>query len=203
MILSLLGMQLRWVTTGNALLDRVLGYLYGNSSDTYFPFLHWLIFPIMGYVFAIWFRKCSDKKTFYRYLSPIAAVIAAIYLYVVFTYGVGMFSDTAGYYFLGIIDAFFIFILAIAVFGFDYALIRIAGENKCKLLLRMSRNVNSIYCIHWVLMPIAEYLLFYLIGLERVSFGIMTATALTLLILSELIAEIYGKWKVNRRDRAR
>ncbi|MDR0381954.1 MAG: heparan-alpha-glucosaminide N-acetyltransferase domain-containing protein [Oscillospiraceae bacterium] len=149
-VASALGTALRGVSTGNYIADQFIGYLWGTDTRTYFPFLNWLIFPIVGMVFGTLFKRCTNKKNFYLRLSPLCIVIMLVYLGFTIHYG-NMFLSDGSYYFIGLIDATFFVILAMAIFGTCYAVLKLFPKLSFKPIMRWSRHINAIYCIHWTL----------------------------------------------------
>ncbi|UQZ36117.1 hypothetical protein C2I18_22855 [Paenibacillus sp. PK3_47] len=190
---SLIGMSLRWLSTDNDIADLFLGYFWATNSDTYFPFFNWIIFLIVGNIMGVYFQKCKDKQTFYSIVSPVCGIIGLTYLFTALHFGIGMYAPDSSYYFLGIVDVFFVVMLAIGIFGFNYALLKKFSNYDFKPFMRMSRNINTVYCIHWSLLPWFVVLLYWGFGIDNFSFWQVAACAFILLIVSDKLAEWYIK----------
>ena len=200
---SVLGTCIRWMNTGIPFLDNFLGFIWGTGRESYFPLLTWFLFPVFGYLFGRRIRRCSDKKTFYLLLAPVCLVTGIAYVAVCERYRIGIFSQASNYYYMGTADAAFICVLTVGVFGFDYALAA-AGKKvsvKFSFFDRISRNINSIYCIHWTLIGIFGILQEFVLKKDSLSFGEVTVLSLVLLILSDIFAEIYRTFKEKRKAR--
>jgi hypothetical protein len=99
------------------------------------------------------------------------------------------------YYFLGIFDAIFYIILSIGIFGLNFALLAIFRKSEFKTLTRWSKNINSIYCIHWLIIPIT---VIFLAGFgldDSMDLWLSTILAAVIMILSDIIAVFYHKRK--------
>lgn len=189
-IASILGMALRWVSTGYYVADQFLGFLWGTDTETYFPFLNWIIFPIAGLVFGSFLKRCKDKRNFYLKVSMLCGGLMIIYLILTIRYGM-MFSSSGSYFFLGLFDASFFILLAIMVFGLNYAILHLFRNVSFQLFMRLSKNINAIYCIHWILLGLFGIIMQFLTKVNNLSFLQGTLIAAILLILSDRLAEWY------------
>jgi len=193
MAASALGMMLRWVSTGDYISDQFIGFIWGTRTETYFPFLNWIIFPIAGLIFGSFLKCCRDKKTFYKRATPICGGLMLIYLFLTIQFGF-MFSSGGSYYFLGLLDSVFFIILAIAVFGVCYAVLQLFPKVSFQPLFRWSNHTNSIYCIHWTLIGMLG-IVFNLLGKTK-NMQFWQVTLLTAIIL--LLSDYLSAWYLNR-----
>ncbi|WP_151736866.1 acyltransferase family protein [Paenibacillus tengchongensis] len=189
-VASLLGTVLRGVSTGNYVGDQFIGFIWGTASRSYFPFLNWLIFPISGLVFGSLLKHCTDKKSFYLRIAPICIGLTTIYLILTIRFGI-MFSSAGSYYFLGLLDAVFFMVLAVGFFGLNYAILQMLPAVSFQPLIRWSKNINAIYCIHWSLIGVIGILMQLLIKSSALPFWQATLIATLLLLISDQIAIWY------------
>ncbi len=189
-IASILGMSLRGVSTGSYVTDQFAGFLWGTATKTYFPFLNWIIFPIAGLVFGSLLKRCKDKENFYLRVSTLCAGLMVIYLIFTIRFGM-MFLSGGSYYFLGLLDAVFFIILALMVFGLNYTILRLCTKVSFQLFMRLSKNINTIYCIHWSLLGLLGIVMQFLVKSNGLSFWLGTLTATLLLIISDRLAAWY------------
>lgn len=189
-IASILGMLLRWVSTGDYVTDQFAGFLWGTATKTYFPFLNWIIFPIVGLVFGSVLKLCKDKGNFYLRVSTLCGGFMVIYLILTIRFGM-MFSSDGSYFFLGLLDAVFFILLALMVFGLNYAILQLFGKVPFQLLMRLSKNINAVYCIHWSLLGLLGITMQFLVKSKSLSFWQGTLIAALLLILSDWLAAWY------------
>ena len=154
---SAAGTMLNGVDVNNALGNILLGYLIGTEDAagmvmSYFPLLNWLVFPVSGYIFGKRQLRLKDKNLFYGILSAICVPVATIYYAVGIVYERGMFGEGQNcYYHLQFSDALGALLSTIGVLGICHFLIRYLPEWVSSLSQKISRNITSIYCIHWVL----------------------------------------------------
>lgn len=187
---SILGMILRRVSTGNYVADQFVGFLWGTDTETYFPFLNWIIFPITGLIFGSLLKRCKDKRNFYMSISPICGGLMVIYLILTIHHGF-MFSSSGSYYFLGLLDAIFFIILTLAIFGVNYAILQMFPRVSFQPFMRWSKNINAIYCIHWSLLGLLGIVMQFLIKSSTLHFYQSTLIAIILLIISDRMAVCY------------
>lgn len=144
---------LKPIQTEGYLWSAITGLLWGSSEYAEFPFLTWIFYPIMGYVFAHLLIRCNKKKIFYKWLFLISAIgtLALITLFAGYLeLDLGMESEVSYYHHaLGANLVYLLFVLfwISLLFLFTNALPAIV-LNQFK---RWSRNVTEIYFIHWIL----------------------------------------------------
>lgn len=189
-IASLLGASLRSISTGNAVTDLVAGFFWGAYKNAWFPFLNWIIFPIAGLIFGSLIKHCKDKSRFYLLVSPVCGVLMIVYLILTIRYGF-LFSSNGSYFLLGPLDALFFIILALGLFGFNYAILQVFSKCSFNSLMRMSKNVNNIYCIHWTLIGIIGIFPPFLQKTAALPFWLATLIAVLIVALSDRMAVLY------------
>lgn len=148
-----LNYALKPIQTESYLWSAITGLFWGSSEYSEFPFLTWIFYPIMGYVFAQILIRCTNKMAFYKWLILIS-VLAITFLIVLFVgflqMDLGMESEVSYYHHA--LDANLVYLLFVLfwislLFLFTNALPAIV-LNQFK---RWSRNVTEIYFIHWIL----------------------------------------------------
>ena len=173
------------------------------TEYSYFPFVSWIAYPVIGYVFGDLLKRCTDKATLYRYLFLFAALTVAAMTLGAKKYGfdlwwayivpdeemiVGGMND---YYFQDFLQYIQVGGICFAWFGLLYALsctkvAHLIGTH----LARWSKNVTIIYCVHWLILG-------WLSILELLPHTTNTfihfMMAIALVICSDLIASLYVK----------
>lgn len=204
LLCSLAGTALVGVDVGNPWGNIFLGYLIGTEdaagmvlSD--FPLLNWLLFPVCGYLFGKRLRHVCDKNRFYAVVSGVGIVVTVIYFPIGLANGFGMFGEGQNcYYHLIMPDALACLALSIGMLGVYHVLARhlpgwimaIAGD--------MSRNINVIYCVHWVLVcVIVRDVLFIVRGTQVLSVGATLTLGTTISIVSAVFAHFWTKYGKN------
>ena len=98
------------------------------------------------------------------------------------------------------IEAFICIIACVGTLLFSYGLTFIIPHRWKNAIVSVSRNVNSIYCIHWVLVWWTVDLAIYCIKGDRYLSTLPAfLLGLTLSILSILLAQIYSRFKIKRK----
>lgn len=201
--MSLLGTCLSGMDVGVPFGNIFLGYLMGTEdaagmvvSD--FPLLNWLIIPVCGYIFGKRLLYVKDKKRFYGILSPIGILITVIYFSVGIKNGFGMFGEGQNcYYHLSTSDAMACLMAAIGVLGIYHVLSRHLAYRILSLADEISRNLNAVYCIHWVIVIMSVDVVIYIIqGTQELPLPMTILLSTCISIVSILTAHFWSKkWK--------
>ena len=204
--MSLLGTCLSGIDAGTPYGNIFLGYLIGTEdaagkvfSD--FPLLNWLIIPVCGYVFGKRLLHTKDKKLFYRLISPIGILITIVYFSVGIINGFGMFGEGQNcYYHLSTPDAIVSLAAALGMLGIYYVLSRYIPNRILSLTGEISRNINAVYCIHWVIVMVSLDVVIYIVQeTQELSVSMTMLLSTCICIISILIAHFWsekGKGKI-------
>ena len=161
-------------TTGSVWLDTILGFFIRLNDRSYFPFVSWIFFPVMGFVSAVFYQKYGMKKT------TIAAVAAGVFAYIVSTLfktalGMPTLPGTPEYYGLHPLNALYGFAIIAAEF-LIVRLILLASRNRLpEFLFTMSKNVSYIYLIQWPLICILSPVL---VGITNIWLNVLAGIAI-------------------------
>jgi len=211
LVMSIVGTVFRSVDLHNNVLNVIGGHFFGvetESGDPYiysdFPLLTWFIFYAFGYLFGCYYQRLKDKKRFYNIVSPICIVIAVAFCSWEIVGGFGMMMGEGAnvFYHMTTPEAFICIIACIGFLIIPYYLAKIIPESWKKPMTSVSRNVNSIYCIHWVLVFwIVDVLLTLIKGDPYLDPIPAYLLGLALSIISMLLAEVWSKIKLNFKKR--
>lgn len=166
--MSLAGTWLRGLDMGSPGANIFMGYFIGTQdaagmviSD--FPVMNWLIVPVSGYLFGRRLQHVKDKDRFYGLFSTAGALAAAIYFAVGISRRWGMFGEGQNcYYHIATWDCLASLAAAVGILGICHTAAGHLPERALSLIGDISRNVNSIYCIHWVLVSFSVNLVLYI-----------------------------------------
>lgn len=194
-VLALLNLVMLNVKTDNAIISAFTGLFWGSNENTFFPFLTWMFYPIAGYIFGGFLIRCTDKKKFYVISAIISAIVffGGTYLFnIVFEIPNGLTSDI-GYYQHFITDNItftgFV-ILEISILSFIAPFV---PKFLQKIASRWSKNVTTIFCIHWVIVTWST-LVIPLQSLEMFSFIMYL---IILIPVSDFLANYYINLKTK------
>lgn len=132
--------------------SAILGLFWGTSDVSEFPFLTWIFYPIIGYIFAGFLVKCTNKNRFYTILFIISSVLMITFCltFISLNLDLGLTTEESYYHhtiFANIVYAFFV----IAWLSVVYFVAKIFPNWLISLFKVWSRNVTEIYFIHWIL----------------------------------------------------
>lgn len=206
LVLSIIGTVFRSVDLNNNVLNVIFGHFIGVetvSGEPYiysdFPLLIWFIFYAFGYLFGNYYQRLKNKKWFYNVVSPICLVIAAAFCAWEIAGGFGMMMGEGAnvFYHMTTPEAIICILACIGFLIIPYYLSMIIPEKLKKPIESVSRNVNSVYCIHWVLVFWTVDLLVYNIKGDPylnpisayfIGFGLS--------VISILLAEVWSRIKI-------
>ncbi|MCL3779238.1 DUF1624 domain-containing protein [Prolixibacteraceae bacterium JC049] len=148
-----LNMVLLNIQFENYVWQAITGLFWGSSKYSEFPFFTWIAYPILGYLFANLLVRCNDKGKFYRLIisTSIPSLIISFWLFgFVLNQPLGMESELNYYHhngFANIVYGLFCLFWISLIFFISNALPQVMVG----ALKRWSKNVTSIYFIHWVI----------------------------------------------------
>lgn len=140
-------------TTGSTWLNTILGFFIRLNDRSYFPFICWIFFPVMGFGAGSFFQKYGMKKT--TIAIAVSGVIAfALPKLFSLAFGLEVNSNGGAYYGLHPLAALNGYSIIAAEF-LIVRLIMLATKNRLPaFLLTMSKNVAHIYIVQWPLISV-------------------------------------------------
>lgn len=185
-------------------LQGLFGWIYWQDwGFSYFSFAQWIIFPLFGYLFGQLLVKQKERGKFYRNLC----IVAVLGLVVLISGCVLADVDITSFYTLlneslyqiNLLSAawcilFFCFFIALF-----YSLAKLIRETKVSaVVLKMSRNITSIYCIHWVVIVVVMSFAYEFLPVSYPAYFLISIGIIT---VSYLLANRYKKIKAGIRSR--
>lgn len=165
--ISIAGTLLRGVDLHSNVLNVICGHFIGIENTapspyiySNFPLLIWFIFYAFGYMFGYYYQRLKNKSAFYKTVSPICLVIGlAACLWEIFGgFGMMMGEGDNVFYHMSTPEAFVCIISCIGLLIIPYYLSKVIPEKWKAPIIRVSRSVTIVYCIHWVLVYWSIYL---------------------------------------------
>ena len=200
-LFMVLNILLKDVSFENSILNGAFRLIWGIDETSWFPFLTWISYPILGYYFAQVLIRCKDKKTFYRNIFFVAGSFSIplwIYSYVN-DVKFGAFGELyqVEYYHHDLVGTivlctFALFWISVCYFAYDYIpnFIR-------EIMARWSKNTNMIYSVHWLILG---YLLLVLEELAYMPFELFMIMVFVV-ILTDRICFIVNKIKAKKNQK--
>lgn len=198
-IFSGLHMVLRGITFETHVNNALGGLLWGTDSYSWFPFLNWITFPIVGYVFGQYLIRCKNKDLLYKRMFVIAGMISIplwIYSYVN-NIQFGAFGELwqDAYYHHDIIGSAVLTSFAFWWLSVIYFITPYVPQPLVKAAARWSKHTNNIYCYSYIILGFSLILL----GEEGFRPIVVVALAIVIFALSDGICITYDKLKKNSK----
>ena len=204
--MSIAGNFLNGIDVHSVLGNIFLGYLIGTEDAagmvcSYFVLFNWFIVPASGYVFGKCFQRLANKKLFYGIFSSLALAAAAVYFVLGIKYERGMFGEgQMCYYHITTPDILASLVAAIGFMGLYYYLLPIVPKRVLEFLTEVSRNINSIYCIHWVFVVMITNVVIYSVkGTQILPLWQTMLLSAGICVISVILAHYYKKYKLKVR----
>ncbi len=188
-IFGVLNLFIKGIEIENYILSNISGLIWGSNELSYFPFLTWIIYPISGFLFGSFLIKVNNKRLLYRYIFWISLIVtlsfSLISLYF-FKIDLGI-NDSYGYYHHGIFGNIVLLSFVLFWISSTFFLSFLVKGHFRNILERWSKNVSTIYFIHWIIIGWLSIVLH--------SFGYLATIILFFIIsiLSDFLSVIYLK----------
>ena len=193
LIMSIFGSIVAGFTTGNTALDVVLGtFVTTTSTESCFTLCNWYIFVAIGMVFGAILKRTEKPEKLYKWILPISGAIMAIYIIATCKFGMYFLTKNQFYFSVSTLEAFGFLSIDLFLLSAFYYLLKAVNPDRFKVLYTMSKDVNSIYITHWVILGFLDAIFGYLLGMVF-SYAAIYAIGIILIPISYIIAELYGK----------
>lgn len=197
------------VDTGSRFGNIFLGYFIGTTDTdemvvSDFPLLTWLIVPVCGYAFGKVLVRVRDKDRFYgRLIIPMLAIPAIWYpIGNHFELGVFDYGQNA-YYHMMAWDCVCYLCLTVGMLSLWHFVSKLLGKGLKAFLTETSRNITSIYCIHWVFVICITNVILYIVnGTQILPVPYVMLIALGIDIAAWIIAHYWSVYKNGRETRS-
>ncbi|MBD5521910.1 MAG: acyltransferase [Lachnospiraceae bacterium] len=203
--MSFLGTFLKGLDVGSPAGNIFLGYLIGTEDPagavfSDFPLFNWLIVPVSGYVFGGLLLHVKNKNLFYGILSTVGILVCIVYFPPAISGGWGMFGEGQNcYYHIITVDVLVSIAAAIGMLGIYHVVAPRLPKRMTDCVGEISRNINVVYCIHWVfVMWITNVILYILRGTQElpVTLALLLGTGIS--IVSIVAAHFWSATKAKQ-----
>ena len=153
-VLSLAGSFIREIQIDSLLLNIILGQFvgtFGGVFDTGFPLFNWFIYVAGGLVFGSRLKRCTDVNRLLLSLFVPSVIIMAVYCAAALPGMTGIFASDNAFYFMTLLDAVFLTAAVFVMFYICYLIMLRLPAGLKKICGFISRNINRIYCAHWII----------------------------------------------------
>lgn len=194
-VMSLIGTFTRGIDFGMPVLNLFFAKFIGCAGGFgAFPLFNWFIFPVAGYVRGQYFIRAKDKGIFFKFW-PLCIIVAFVYFILSSqVLGGGILSnDVHLYYFMTTLDAMFCILFVHGIIGLCYNLTKWLPDKIIKLFSILSNNINTIYIMQWLFIPVGIILLVYLVKGIVLTDLIAAVFSIFIVALSTVFAVYYKK----------
>ena len=209
-IMCAFGTLLNGVDVGSPIGNIFLGYIIGTEDAagmvlSYFPVFNWLMFPVCGYIFGLMLKRVKNKNLFYLLFSLPAIIVAIVYFSLGIYYEVGMFGEGQNcYYHMIFSDVIASLSLTMGMIGVYYAISKVLPKKIENIAVNISKNITSVYCIHWVLISFIVNVWMYIArGTTLLTSWQIVCLGSAISILSIVIAHYFRKFREGGKVNAK
>lgn len=190
-----IGRQLLAQVQVTSLAGRIVtSYFWGSCSDSYFPFIMWMFYPVAGYFFGKILIGSSDKKKLYcrTALVGLAALAVSSIVLAIFHIEMGQ-SDVFhyDYYHHGLVANIWFGSIVLVWLSVCFAASHAVKGPVANLVFRWSKNINSLYFFQWVILGAVKYCIF---TKNEASLLEIVLLSLAILAASDFLSHWYLKW---------
>ncbi len=206
LLINVIGTIFRSVDLQNNVLNVIAGHIIGietASGNPYiysdFPLMIWFIFYAFGYIFGYYYQRIRNKDKFYKTVGPVCLIISVAFCVWEIKGGFGMMMGAGDnvFYHMHTGEAIISIMACIGTMMVYWFVSKLIPQKFRKTIEKVSRNINTIYCIHWVLVWwTVDLLLYYIRGNCWLSPGPAYLLGLALSIISMLLAEVWSRFKL-------
>lgn len=179
------------VLPNNWLFDHLMGLFVGYGDLSFFPFLTWIVYPLLGYLFGYALVRSTNHQLFYT-VSGMGGGLVFFGLTFLLDEVVGydnlLYSYTEYYHHQGLenlIATGFVLLMIGLCYWAQKVLPKVVEEP----LLRWSANVTDIYFVHWVILG---WLVAFM-GYNTLSTPYYLALVVLVMWISDRMSERRGK----------
>ena len=201
LILSAIGTTIAFNDMGNYMLNTLLGlFVFSTHDATTFTFSNWYLFVATGILFGEILHSTHDKDRLYKWVLIISGIYMALYIILTGKFSIMALSPGHMYYACSPIEAFGLLSIDFFLLSVFYFLLKKIDISNFHVLVEMSMNINSIYCIHWCIIGAIEFFGCFLLGWQP-SYTVLYIGGVILIIVSFFLARWYKSQKAKYMER--
>ncbi len=198
-VCSIVGSLFNDIDLNNNVANLILNYFIGikdtsSMMEISFALFNWLIVAVFGYVFGTILIYTKDKKQLYKNISPFCIVFSSVYFLIGITNKRGMFGFGENcYYYISTLDVLASIMWVVGIFGVYNWLSNKIPKKLMAVIQDISKNVMSIYCIHWIFVVyIIDVFIYIKYGTEQINQGIVLCISFGITVVSIIIAHYWA-----------
>lgn len=192
-IMSIIGSIVAFSSTGILIADIVLGSFFTTTTTTScFTLFNWYIFVALGMVFGNIIRRIQNLNKFYKYTMLISGVVMITYIVLTSIWGFYFLTKERFYFAVSTAEALGFLSIDIFIASLFYFISNATKKKPLAIFVAMSKNVNTIYIIHWCIIGFIDCIFCYFHGFVFPHwFSYIIGIVITL--ISYILAEFWKK----------
>ena len=199
--MSVLATFFRLLDFGNGFVNLAVSPFFGVSGSpacSCFPLFAWFLYPAAGLAFGGLLRRCTSTGRLFAVLTPVAlAIYLPLTAWIEVTGHPWMATDD-GFYHMTLLEVLYSLTGIFSLLGVCVFLSRVLGARIMSVIGEMSRMLNEIYIIHWLIISYSAALVCHALG-HRVGVYESQLVLLPILVVSFLLARRWCKARAARR----
>ena len=202
---SVIASLISGIDFGNPVVNLILKSFIGTEDAMGtigydYPLLHWMLFPVIGYLFGKKLLYVKNKDAFYKNIFVMIGIPSVIIMAYQIEHALGIFGEGQNCFLhMNTLDVFLCCGLNIGLLPIYHLLMKKIPEFLCKVIKNVSSNLNKIYFIHWIWVVIVTELVMP-IGFGTTDFPmgsllfICTIVSVFAIVLAQLWNQFYRKY---------
>lgn len=154
--MATLNLILRGVSFESEAANMISGLFWGTNDYSWFPFLTWIFYPILGYFFGNLLIRCRNKEIFYRKLLVSTGILSVplwIYAYIN-NVQFGAFGELyqGTYYHHDLMGNIILGTFALFWISICFYTVKFIPQKVYCMFARWSRNLDMMYLVHYIIL---------------------------------------------------
>ena len=145
-------------------------------------------------VFGDIIRRVRNLDKFYKYTMSASSIVMAVYIILTSIFGFYFLTKERFYFSVSTIEMLGFLSIDLFLAAVFYFIGKKVKPEKLTVFVKMSKNVNSIYIIHWCIIGFMDCILCYLLGLIF-PYWLSYLLSVGIIIVSYVLSVIWQKRK--------
>ena len=203
-LLNIAGVFIPPVETASPRWNVILSNFIYVPQISIFQLFQWCVFPAAGYCFVKAERNASRKTRFVLLTAAGSGIVFLTVMFLLRSFGQNFEDHLFWYVDCNLWPTRLILLLCVTVFWtcLIWFLARLFRNEHVKDLISMvSRNLNRIYVIHWIVIAYGEIILFNKFGLTLRNYAFLIIAPIVVFVISVWLARVYEKAKMKFNEK--
>lgn len=199
--MSIIGTFIRFIDFGNTITNQIMGLFIGTidpkigDETSCFPFFHWFIIVVLGYLYAKKLRHCSDIDRYYKIALPLSGIPIIIYMIIAIPNRIGMMSgDLKYFYIFSTPNAIILFLGMVFATSMYHFIGKLFNNNIISIITNISNNLTATYIFQWIIIIYLELIMVDLCNFKITNEFVFVIIGIIVCIISIILGKYSSKW---------